>query len=61
MMSMNAGCEDHLKYVAKNNKDLFLYDEKRFERKMLSFGWTEEEIGRMKKYIMRASKGAIDS
>ena len=57
MVSMNAGCEDHLKYVAARKRNLFFADEKRFEKRMRSFGWTEEEIERMKKYIMRASKG----
>lgn len=49
--------DEHLKVVAKNNKDLFFESKQKFEKQMLEYGWTEAEIDRMEKYINRISKG----
>lgn len=52
--------DEHLKVVAKNNKDLFFESKQKFEKQMLEYGWTEAEIDRMEKYINRISKGEND-
>ena len=48
--------DEHLKVVAKNNKELFFESKQKFEKQMLEYGWTEAEIDRMEKYINRISK-----
>ena len=52
--------DEHLKVVAKNNKELFFKSKQKFEKQMLEYGWTEAEIDRMEKYINIISKGEND-
>lgn len=44
---------EHLKVVAVRNKQLFLLDKLKFEKRMISYGWTQNEVAQMEKHITR--------